>query len=699
MLEKKVDITELRQLSIYVKNRSRAIRNQLNGLRRAFRDVVMSAGMKGGAKDAFDHNIINVYIPIIDALEEMYHELDDTVTGMLDDVQEHMSEYARNGVIRETAVHNYKEVVENHHNTVQELSQSLQASYNKISDLSPVSMPSRAPYDAVRISLTNDLRQVSERLATLEVNIAPLTDLYDMVRREVNRVDNEVRTRNDSNWSIPSIPSFTNRVRGLREARQQAAGFEGRFSIFGDRGGWAFCEIWRGEHADQAFADYLALSHQGRVDHLVESFFDSEGTLDWVRVVTDLLEAGISHEFTKTQWTALIAILNHPNTTPYNIVHMFHTMMSRAPGGVDDYPGRINSLYGTLISFSSDVKTWQDMAQESDILETLNQITTIFQGRSNELAFEHIWGIRRPIWETQRTDDDVFFAMRRAQLFTFLNSLSAPELRAEALIGAGGSYWDFSGFDLGGQLDFNEIDPLRAIRGEYNIPGHIIYNGNYYFLSGMMSLNENFSSERGSYLEFVNRQNEISAVPSGWDAFIASVGLATLVPNVVPSGINNTLKTYYGSSYIKTIVDFINRESTLTKIEQNWTYIQLARMFGDLGGAIIYVETPHGHVPLFSGYTHNVYINRAFLETLPYSSEDLAALIMIERFRTDYFIGHNTEALDAFKEGLEHTLETRFELISSDLRNHYPLVMNETPLNLLPEAVLIELINIHFATN
>ena len=567
MKERKIDITELRQMSIYVKNRSRAIRTQLNNLRRAFQDVVKSAGMVGGAKDAFDNNIIYVYIPIIDAFEEMYHELDDTVTRMLDNVQEHMVEHASNGVINQMAVHNYKNAVNDHHTTVQELSQGLQAAYNKIGDLAPVSMPSRAPYDAVRISLTNELTQVSDRLDSLEINLTSLDDLYNMVRREVNRVNNEVGTRDDSNWAISPISGFTDHVRGLRQARQQAARFEGSFSMFGHRGGWVFCEIWKGEHADQAFANYLETSIQDRTMSLVETFIDADGNIDLDKVGRNLFDPGVLKGFTVTQWNALIQILGSNSLSHEDIVDLFHGVAWRRAGWLAEL-----SDHNVFISF-----------QHLD--SVFGNISAEFNDLLAEAADRDIWGLNH-----QKLNNEALLHqnLRRAQLINFVACVGSE------IMAGSNSRWNF---------DFSDFNHRNN--------GYLKFNGERFNVSGMDALrgrdwNDEFSSSRLS-TDFYNNNKALT----DWvDALVKGADFAFTYFTPVGKALSIRRSAWNLSQYIHKA---LLHESGASALEA--AYLTNRLVLGDsrLGRSVVTVETPNGLVHMGSLETQQSILRSAGL--------------------------------------------------------------------------------------
>ena len=263
-----------------VKRQSSSIRTNLNDLKTAFRGVITSVEMRGGAKEAFDSNAENVYIPIINGFEELYHELDDTVTKAVDHVQDYMSEHASNGIVKATGVEHYKEVIEDNHAEVEELNAKYKAAYDAISDLMvTMSMPSQALYEQAYYSLKGELGDVLSDLDTLKIDITSLDSLIGTIRTEVNRVNNVVGTRSNANWSISSS-GFKDYIEGLRGARQEAAGFEGCFSIFDERGGWVYCEILLGLYSDWNW----------------ERAIDHEYFIDIQRHIYDILKAYPNHD-------------------------------------------------------------------------------------------------------------------------------------------------------------------------------------------------------------------------------------------------------------------------------------------------------------------------------------------------------------------------------------------------------------------
>ena len=299
----------------YVRDRGRTIRTQLNELRRAFRRVYQSAEMRGGAKDAFDSNVVNVHMPILNGLEEVYHELNDTITRMINHVQEHIPEGSRHGVIGIEALDVYLEFMGDEHSNVQDANVRYQSVYNAIGDLAAVSMPSTATYDSALTELNDEARRIRDRLESLSITITPLEELVETVSTEINRVNSELTkmagNRNNSDWSIAVNPEeFADQMANLRRGRQDTA-LEGEISVLGRRGGWLDLKDHKlSQFDDLAFQAYLDGCREERVNALVESFRDEEGNWDLEMILVDLFNYGIRNGFTNTQWGALVQLFS-----------------------------------------------------------------------------------------------------------------------------------------------------------------------------------------------------------------------------------------------------------------------------------------------------------------------------------------------------------------------------------------------------
>ena len=260
-------------------------------------------------------NIINVHIPILNGLEELYHELTDTLVKAVDHVQDHIPERNNSGVISVAEVDRYLTEVGTQDGHVQEGNEGLQSAYNALSDLVSVSMPSTTTYDNALTRLNGESTRIRDNMGSLNITLTALTDLLATVRNEIGLVGAElagmgVNSSNDTDWSITEYTEgFAEEMSDLRIARQDAA-FEGEFSQFGFCGGWFdYFDHRMSREADEAFWNYIEADLQTRVDSLFEGFMDENGELDTLAAASDLFHEGMMNGFTETQWEALVQLV------------------------------------------------------------------------------------------------------------------------------------------------------------------------------------------------------------------------------------------------------------------------------------------------------------------------------------------------------------------------------------------------------
>ena len=323
MVVRSVDIEKLRDVQSEVRSKGSTIRGELRGLRASFQNVVQSADMQGGAKNAFNGNVINVHIPILNGLEELYHELDDTLTSVIRHVRDAGPESAANGVVATSILGTYSEAVEARDNRLQVANDVYRGAYNVVGGLPnefrpAVQMPSTETYDSILFRYGFEIRQMERSLENLSIDFTSLTDLTCLVRTEVDRVREHVLCYVGSEFVIPTNPDFAAEMAELRRARQDSA-FAGPMTIYGMQGGW--CEHSRSYFDDQAFDEFVAqrdLWADKDIDELYEVFgldeygnimFDDDGNaiLNWDAVQFALRQP--YDRITDEQWAVLYGIL------------------------------------------------------------------------------------------------------------------------------------------------------------------------------------------------------------------------------------------------------------------------------------------------------------------------------------------------------------------------------------------------------
>jgi len=469
----------------------------------------------------------------------------------------------------------------------------------------------------------------------------------------------------------------------------------------------------------QVKKEYADAALQARVDELVASFFDGDN-VDVIGVAMDLLAPGLYRgHFTAAEWRAILAIFYDERVSPEEITSILHLLLigpdPNAPLArtgaeqafwVDILGSRENVARlqtsmssGTISSWGGDVR-WPKLDVVSGMIR---QVSLEFMDRTDELAMTHIWGDARP------NDADVFHSIRRSQLFTFFGALEPEQLRS--------GRFDFGSFGNGGLIDFNASDYLNDEAFDSNVSSYITFNGNRYFVSGWNSFNRgSFASEFGQFTANNTRQMLIDTVPDWRDIALEGTSLAlTLFPakgtgtaGFVASGARRVRSTYSNISSVVSFIDTVqavrNRDATIAGIDQNWMNWQYATMSSDLGGSVIFMETPNGNVLLFNHHTQASMINYAFLDSRyqatgehQFSPEVRDDRLQNQDFRAEYFGDSDMVHYRAqFRVDLGSILENDFDSICSDIRNRYSFVNTTTPLNQVPEAVLEELVRIYF---
>jgi len=148
---------------------------------------------------------------------------------------------------------------------VQSANENYRAAYNVIGGLpnefrpAGVSMPSAEMYDNILSNFELQVRQMGRSLRSLSITFAPLTELIQTIRVEVNRVRDHVLNYSGAEFVIPpSNTGFADKMRALRLARQTELLAMSDYTIFGAQGGWVEGFDALGYFDDRAFADFLA---------------------------------------------------------------------------------------------------------------------------------------------------------------------------------------------------------------------------------------------------------------------------------------------------------------------------------------------------------------------------------------------------------------------------------------------------------
>ena len=319
-------------------------------------------------------------------------------------------------------------------------------------------------------------------------------------------------------------------------------------------------------------------------------------------------------------------------------------------------PERFNDLWGGEVRWPS----------QDAVMELIRGTAFSFTQRTDVLAHEHIWG------NGLICDNEVFHSIRRTQLFGFLGALEPAQI-------AGGNF-DFSGFDNGGPGSQN------------NVSGYIVFNGSSFFVSGWCSFsNRGFGGEHGAFLSHARLRQNINGIPDIGDVILGGAGLTASLFRIpfVSNPYKHSSNWNSGIGYINTVNQWLNRDAIIAGLNEAWWLEQYALMSNNLGGRIIFVETPNGNLLMANYSSQRSIIIDAYLNANPNID------IGLRSDRLAHITGDSTEGLDIFESRLEETLENYFDSLPAHLRERYSHVTPDTSLNDLPEAILNEVIRLN----
>lgn len=550
---------------------------------------------------------------------------------------------------------------------------------------------------------TNDFADVQSNAQHISTQLAGFANVI-----------NNIRNTLQLHMHGPTVMAFGNEL--ASKARFVQTVQELTAAHFGDGGDVAALEQKLSNVAEVR----TRTAFDSQVAKLIRNLFDEDGNLDFIAFAIDLLLPSLNNgEFTDVEWAAILSVFGDARVSPYEITATIQLLLTEPALG-DGQLGNRTMLAGTMLSWGDGLRSFEnqdriEMLWNADnfalihqwpnnqaIMEMVRRLALEFNDTASELAMAYIWGYPQP------SDVEVFESIRHAQLFLFLGSLESHQLRS--------GRFDFSALGQGKLIDFNAEGYLNDNPHDSNIPGYIMFNGQRFFMSGWLSFAlGNFSGEYGSFQGHRWSEDERNAIPDGWDVFLEGTSLLlTLFPkkgggtagdmirnvrNV--RSLNSTLNS--AQNFTSTLLDFLNREELNAIIDRELLVWQLANMSSDLGGAVIYTQTPSGAV-LNSLHTQTSMINYSFLdsryqatggEERQFSPDVRNDRLSNAQFRSTHF-GSDSMNRNAFREDLSNNLRDNFDSIPQELRDRYEHVTSTTSLDNLPEAFLQYLLNRYF---
>lgn len=616
-----------------VRNAGSTIRGQLTDLRIAFQNVVRSADMRGGAKDAFDGNVVGIHIPILNGLEELYHELNSTITSVIQHVRSEGSETATNGVVSMDIVSEYLDSMEQRDGRLQEINAYYQARYNVIEALPAgsrpdVSMPNRALYNRARNFFQVEARNINNSLENLSITITSLEELIRAVGIEIGRVGVLMSQREEnSDWSIPMNSEFVAQMDHLRRSRQRAAFAVCDYTIFGTQGGW--CEFRQSYFDDRAFYQYLNITPEQRqalVDELLASFKDEDGNWDIARIGMELFSNGADNGFTTTEWYALIHLLGGHS---WNSDEELEFAMSFQEFVEVVDLARLHATSGDAVRA---------------VLYSLSDELSVLLA---DLSHQRNWMLPDVTGMPSVTNDNLHDLLRRTQLCRLLSTM-----------GIHGSLW---GTPFSTPIDWDNF--LRRYEGfnwDINISGEGV-------LRGRFALTEALGNEMSR--QFGNRNSNRRKNLEEWMKLAFETGkfVASFIPKYGKIISISYSVASIGNGFLEAI-----RNGDATQDQINYANWRLYIAMGTLGASIAAVETDNGFEILTIGDTSSSVINMAGLAQAGYPPELVMAVLMspyhpdfADYFEdiADFLDYDNDTRLRAFERELERSFERTFDSI------------------------------------